>query len=387
MIQKISTPKIFIVKGIVEGKRVTQKLDTFRNIGNSRTDRNDTCREIYRTDVFKNDTVRRVHNMNNICFDTTRKINRQEIIHNDTYREVHSNVPVYDHSFYVHSKTGKPIECVIFHNTVYFPYPNKYVKVQLDDNGEFGYLPLAPVGSEYDSGMRYTENDGTVWQICTNVIYNLIKEYFVQDNYFINATDYSYLYKAFKAIFGGRVRLTDDGIILKTPQYTCGITKMFMIGLDLRISWNDNDSDDFTNSITLTTFNDGLNDTSYKGDNKHKADAMLVKFEPRKKYKIQFYDNHNGVSYTDEEAVRGCFIFGKDVENMEEKSGSYQTLIDTQSYCTCDESTGFVINANDVENPYYSDMQDMRNQWLNYNHSRKLYNYYDLVHLKYTEKK
>ena len=114
---------------------------------------------------------------------------------------------------------------------------------------------------------------------------------------------------------------------------------------------------------------------------------MLVKFEPRKKYKIQFYDNHNGVSYTDEEAVRGCFIFGKDVENMEEKSGSYQTLIDTQSYCTCDESTGFVINANDVENPYYSDMQDMRNQWLNYNHSRKLYNYYDLVHLKYTEKK
>ena len=179
MIQKISTPKIFIVKGIVEGKRVTQKLDTFRNIGNSRTDRNDTCREIYRTDVFKNDTVRRVHNMNNICFDTTRKINRQEIIYNDTYREVHSNVPVYDHSFYVHSKTGKPIECVIFHNTVYFPYPNKYVKVQLDDNGEFGYLPLAPVGSEYDSGMRYTENDGTVWQICTNVIYNLIKEYFV----------------------------------------------------------------------------------------------------------------------------------------------------------------------------------------------------------------
>ena len=386
MIQKIENPKVFIVKGVVEGKRVTQSLCTLREVGRSTSDRNNTLREIYRTDSFKNDTARHVHNMNNICFDTVRKINRNESIYNDTYREVHSNVPVYDHSFFVHSKTGRPIECVIFHNTHYFPYPDKYVKVQLDDNGEFGYLPLAPIGSEYDSGMRYTENSGKVWQICTNVIYNLIDEYFVQDNYFVNTINCEYMYKAFKAIFGGRVQLKDNYIILKTPQNDCGITKMFMIGLDLRISWNDNDSDDFTNSITLTTFNDGLNDTSYQGDNKHKADAMLVKFEPRKKYKIEFFNNHNGVSYTDMESVRGCFIFGRDIENLKEESGSYQKLIDTSSYCTCDIETGFVVNANDIESPYYSDMQDMRNIWLNYNHSRKLYNYYDLVHLKYTQK-
>lgn len=384
MMQTVSNPKLFIVRGKNEGIRVTLTFDTCREVGRSNIVKCNTKRHVIRKDINKFDTARLVHNMNNICFDTCRKICADiETVH-DTFRRVKSKLPVYDYSFYVHSSTGQPIECVIFHHTDLFPLKDKYIHVKLDGTNEDGYLPLAPVGSEYDSGLRYTADDGTVWQICTNLVYNIIDEYFVRDNYFINTLSLDYMYHAFSAIFAGRVTRGSNCIYLVTPQFECGITKMLMIGIDLRISWTDDGTDNYNKGITLSTYNNGVNDTSYGGDAKYKANAMLVKFEPRRKYKIEFHNSHKTSSYNDEERIRGCFIFGRDIEKLAEESSTYESIING-NYCTCDEITYTVASASEYTDTYYYDTQELKDKILNYPHSTKQYQYYELAHIKYED--
>ena len=63
---------------------------------------------------------------------------------------------------------------------------------------------------------------------------------------------------------------------------------MFVIGLDIRISWINDGSNDWNNAITLSTHENGLCDTSFGGDNKYKANAMLVKLQAGTRYKIDF---------------------------------------------------------------------------------------------------
>jgi hypothetical protein len=322
--------------------------------------------------------------MNNICFDTCRKINREEENYFDTYRRVHSVLPVYNHSLFVHSITGKPIECVIFATTKLFPYKDKYMKVILDDGG-FGYVPLAPVGSEMDSGMRYTMDNGEVWQICSNVIYNIFDTFLCDDNYFINTLNADYVYRSFKAIFGGHVSRKGKEIYLITPQFDCGVSKIFMIGVNLQISWIDEDQTDFSKGITLTTYNNGVCDTSFGGENKYKANAMLVKLEPRKKYRFTYYDSCKWTSYSPEERVKGCFIIGRDVEKLDEESSSYQLLLDTNSYCCLDESADVILHASSSDDEYYFDMHQMKQNWLDYTNTKHMYNYWEGKKIKLNE--
>ena len=384
--KSIKSPQIFIVHGKVEGKRVTVDFDTSREVCNSKVSRFDTERYVYRKDSNLFDTSRIVNNMNNIIFDTCRKINRDESYIFDSLRAIKSKLPVHNVSVYIHSNRDKPVECVIFQNTGFFPYKNKYVKVQMDFNGKYGYLPLAPVGSEYDSGLRYEEDNGTIWQICTNVLYNLRHQYFKANNYFINAYDLNYVYNAFKKIFSSRVERDLNCIYLTTPPKDCGITKMFMIGLDLRISFGI-DNKNLNKLVTLSTWHDGYNITSFGGDEKRKANAMLIKFEPRKKYKIEFYQSHGKTSYTNNENVKGVFIMGKDVESLEEKSSSYEKLILTNSYCTCNKITYEVDLAMQPMDLYYDDMKEMKRNWLDYTNSTYMYNYYSLENIKTNNKK
>ena len=384
MIENLKNPKLFIVKGKNEGIRVQVNVDTLRVVGRTTITRNDTLRIIYRTDSFYCDTARKIHNMNNIQFDTRRKINRQEELYVDTFRRVKSLLPVYNHSLYVHSKTGKPIECVIFSSTKLFPYKDKYMHVILD-NGDTGYVPLAPVGSEMDSGLRYTMDNGEVWQICSNVIYNILDTFLVDRNYFINTLSADYVYRAFRAIFGGHVSRQGKDIYLLTPQFDCGVSKLFMIGVDLRITWIDETETDWSKGVTLTTYNNGVCDTSFGGEEKYKANAMLVKLEPRKKYKITYYDSCKWTSYTPEERVKGCFIIGRDVEALPEESASYESLVQTDSYCTLDEKIDVILHASENTDDYYFDAWQMKNNWLKYTNSRRWYQYYEGKKLKYTE--
>ena len=382
----VQEPKLFVVYGKQEGMRVTLSYDTKREVHRDEVVRGDTVRHVKRIEIATFDTCRNIDNTNNITFDLCRKINNKEAFVADTLRIVKSNVPAYNQSLFIHSKLGNPVECVVFQNTGFFPHKDKYVKVQLDSDGRFGYLPLDEVGSEYDSGLRYTENNGKIWQICTNVVYNLILQYFVDDNFYINTYDWNYVYTAFRKIFAGRVRRGTNCLYLTTPHVDCGITKMFMIGLDLRISWTSADDKDFKKAVTLSTWEDGLNATSYGGDEKRKANAMLVKFQPRRVYKIEFFDSRRKVKYHDNERIKGCFIFGKDVEKLEEKTSSYQSLIDTDSYCTCDVDTMDVEHASNKMAKYYDEVQELKEKWLEYTNSKFMYNYYDLVNQKIIKK-
>jgi len=379
---RAKSPYIFIVRGKKEGSRVTVNYDTKRIVNRGDVIRSDTLRHLHREDAIRYDTARLIRNMNNILFDTRRKIDRDETSINDTIRIIKSKLPINNVSVYVHSNRAKPVECVIFQNTGFFPYKDKYVKVQLDHNGKFGYLPLAHVGDEYDSGLRYTEDDGTTWQICTNVIYNLIDHYFKADNLFINASDLNYVYMAFRKLFSSRVTLGNNCIYVMTPPVDCGITKMFMLGLDLRISWCLNNTDDFSKAITLSTYYDGLNDTSFGGDNKRKANAMLVKFEPRKLYKIEFFNKRGKISYNDIDQIKGVFILGRDVERMFEYSASYKLLVDTKSYCTCNELNYEMEDASNMNSKYYDYMIEMKDKWMKYKNSNMVYNYYELKNIQ-----
>ena len=384
MIENLKNPRLFILKGKCEGTRIQVKVDTVRNVGRTSITRHDTLRETYRTGSFFNDTVRKVHSTNNIQFDTLRKINGQEEIYTDTSRKIASLLPVYNHSLYVHSTEGKPIECVIFSSTKLFPYRDKYMHVILDD-GTTGYVPLAPVGSEMDSGLRYTMDNGEVWQVCSDVVYNIFDTFLVERNYFINTLSVDYVYRAFRAIFGGHVTQQGNNIYLKTPLYTCGVSKLFMIGVDLRITWIEENETNWNKGITLTTYNNGVCDTSFGGEDKYKANAMLVKLEPRKKYRITYNDSCKWTSYQSDERVRGCFILGRDVENLPEKSASYDPLINTDSYCTLNEEIDVIAHASNDSDEYYFDAWQMKNNWMKYTNSRRFYQYYEAKQFQYTE--
>lgn len=377
------TPKIIVVRGKNEGKRITTSFDTKREVYLSMGLRNSTKREIHRKEKLSLDTVRIVHNKSNIQFDTVRKINHQKGYSYDTERIVASNQPVYYHSVFVHADGGAPIECVVFMYTDLFPLPDKYVKVQLD-NGDYGYLPLAPVGYDFDSGLRYTEDNGTEWQICSTIAFNIIKNYFVDDNYYVNLKNYDFVYIALKNIFGASVSKDTDCIYLTAPHTVCGITKMLMIGLDVRITWVDDGTNDYDNGIVLTTHNNGLCDTSYGGDNKYKANAMLVKFVPKKKYRIQFFDSYGTVSYTKDDLVKSCLLFGKDIEALPEESSTYKRLLDTDSYCTTDKHSE-IVHASSKQYANYESIEYLKMMWLEYTNSKMMYDYYDLEKINYKQ--
>ena len=376
-------PQIFIVKGKNYGKKTTITGDTLREVGVSGKIRNDAERLVELSYENNCDTLRNVKNNGNIQFPVIRKINQKVVCENDLIRVVKSDEQADAFSFYIQADNKKiPVECTIFKYTNLFPFPNKYVKVQIDNDGNFGYLPLVPVGSDYDSSLRYTDNDGKIWQIASSIEYNILDNVFLTDNYFINLLDKERLFYSLKNIFDSRVERENDTIYLNAPPTISGLIKMFVIGLDIRISWINDGSNDWNNAITLSTHENGLCDTSFGGDNKYKANAMLVKLQAGTRYKIDFNNTYGKISYADEDKVKGCLIFGRTVEQLKEKSSTYQSLIDTVEYCTTDKNYNMVL-ANKKEYVEFKTMNLMKQSWLNYTNSKRVYDYYDLVDIKY----
>lgn len=281
-------------------------------------------------------------------------------------------------SLFIYNKdTNSRTECVIFHSYNNFPDNTKCVKVILDD-GTNGYLPLSEIGSDYDSGLRYTDDvSGKTYQICSSYVFNIVNEYFINDNYYINIKNYDFLYHALYNIFNSRVQMGTNCVYFTTPQLECGITKMFCIGLNIRIT-APNENGSFENGVTITTYNNGLCDTSYDGDNKLKANALLVKLSPRTMYKIEFDNSYKKISYDDDNIAKNCIIFGKDVEKLSEYSHSYQTLVDTKEYFTTNDAYGMISSIDSSFSTYY-EISAIKNMWLKYNHSTRVYNYYDLT--------
>ena len=358
MIQ-LKSPYIIIVSGTQKWNIASVSFQTTRDVERSVIVNSDTIRDVHYEHSIDVDTLRYVHNANNLDFDTVRKLNNDISASNDTYRIVVSDNDAEYQSVFVHDLHKAPVECVLFSGTDLFPYPNKYITVIVDATGQTKYIPLAPIGSSvYDSGMRYTDDNGVEWQACSGIVSDIIHERFIADNYYVNMDSLDYVYDALRKIFDGRITKDQHNIYLHAPSVSSGITKMFMIGLNIKISWMSKN-----NKITLGTYENGINHTSYGGDEKYKSNAMLIEFEPQYDYTISFTDEYKNEKYN-KEKIKNCLIFGKDIEKLQPQSASYQSLLTTESYST------FYNNAIIPNEGVYL------KQVLDYPHSGKVYSFF-----------
>ena len=90
---------------------------------------------------------------------------------------------------------------------------------------------------------------------------------------------------------------------------------------------------------------------------------MLIEFEPQYDYTISFTDEYKNEKYNNEK-IKNCLIFGKDIEKLQPQSASYQSLLTTESYST------FYNNAIIPNEGVYL------KQVLDYPHSGKVYSFF-----------
>ena len=226
-------------------------------------------------------------------------------------------------------KINKYISCIAYSSKNHF-VANKCLSLNIDGNTY--YVPLDRLSDEYDSSLRaLIENNK--YQICTSLPINVVNKYFPGGNLFIPLTSYQTLYKLFIGMFGEfHVKLKENGVLFKAPMTLSGLTKMFITGLNVSLTYND---------TTWTTTYNGLSDKIYKKDNLLSR-SMLVKFVPEKNYLISFNDSFKSLNYSNE-IVKNFIIIGYEVEQLKETSGDYKRLILTDEYYLYDENK-HVIN-------------------------------------------
>jgi len=194
-------------------------------------------------------------------------------------------------------------------------------------NNQIYYVPLDELSDEYDSSLRALIEKKD-YQICTSLPVNVVNKYFPGGNLIIPLTTYQTLYKLLLGIFGEfHVKLTDEGVLFKAPQALSGITKMFLTGLNISLTYN---------GTTWLTAYDGLSDKLKKKDN-FLSKSMLVKLVPENVYLISFSNSFKSLFYTDE-IVKNFIIIGYEVEKLKETVGNYNRLISSDEYYMYDEN-------------------------------------------------
>lgn len=270
------------------------------------------------------------------------------------------------------NKAQKVVRCKMYDSSEGFPLRNCYLEALCKD-GKRRFVPLDRVDSDFDSAMRVQDKYGNDYQICVERQENIINKYFSYGDLLIPLTNYDDLYHILVGIFGtARVKMADDasGVYFTPPDSVAGITKLLAVGLNIKI----------TNiyGVTFTTYNNGLNMTSYGGDEHWKAHAMLIKFHKRQTFKIQFKNDYYGTSYTADAIVKNALVIGTIVESMSEQSSSYDMLIKNQRWYLFDVPTNYIHMTNN----YNKIVSYFIKQYLLYPHSGRMYNYYDLAKFK-----
>lgn len=275
-------------------------------------------------------------------------------------------------NFYM-EKWGKTVKCKMYDNTEGFPLQNAHLSCYCSD-GKTRYVPLDRLDSDFDSGMRVTDEYGNELQICVARQDNIINKYFPFGDILIPMTTYTELYAIFCGIFGrAHIKMASDGkgIYFTPPNPITGISQMFVIGLNIRI----------TNKygVELTTYNNGLQTTSFGGDQNWFANAMLIKFNKGETFKIEFNDEYYGTSYDSSALVKNAIVFGMTTESLPRYSYSFEQLNRNYKWFLYDVKTNY-IHCVDLTNKY---INYFRSAYLSYINSRHTYNYYDLSKLRY----
>jgi hypothetical protein len=173
------------------------------------------------------------------------------------------------HSFFVQNDgDGKVHELCMYHVTRMFPFPHKYIPVELE-NGVMGYLPLNVVGSDYDSGFRYMDDDGTVYQICSKTAVDVFREMVHANNLVVLCRNILDLYRAFRIVFEERVTIADDRsyVELQCPHAACGVSRMLLVGAYMGVAVDD---------TSLVTYFNGLNMSAAGGDKSFMGRTMMI---------------------------------------------------------------------------------------------------------------
>jgi hypothetical protein len=265
----------------------------------------------------------------------------------------------------------KEIRCRLYDKTTGFPLRGTHLSVLCEDN-HIRYCPLDLLGSDFDSGVRCSDQWGNQYQICMMRQENMINKFFPFGNMIIPLTTYNDLYIILTGIFGkARVQLGEDCIYFSPPSGASGLTKFLAIGLNIRI----------TNCYghTLTTYNNGLVTTSYGGDYNWTAKAMLLKWKNKEKFKIEFENSYHGTSYLEDAIVRNVLVIGQSIEALKEESASMELLVNNHQWYL------FNVKRNEV-NPV-GDNNDyvkyFREHYLEYPKNKRTYNYYEIDKYKY----
>lgn len=268
---------------------------------------------------------------------------------------------------------NKIIKCKLYDDTQGFPIKNVHLSVLCSD-GRTRYIPLNHVNEDFDSGARCSDAFGNAFQICTGRQDNIINKYFPYGNMVIPLNTYDDLYTTLVGIFGtAHVTMGNDKkcVYFTPPSASAGITKMFLMGLNIRLT-TDYDYE-------LTTYDNGLNHTSFGGDNHWIAKAMLIKMNSHERFKIEFDDNYQGVTYQNDAPIKNAIVIGTTVEILSNQCNDYTPLIKNNKWFLYNVDTNYIniVDSSDKVIAYF------KRNYLQYKQSKDMYNYFDLQKMRY----
>lgn len=258
------------------------------------------------------------------------------------------------------------VKCRLYDNTNDFPLENIYLSCICNDNVK-RYCPINKVNEDFDSGIRIQDIYGDIYQLCLAKQENINSKYFPNGDLLIPLTTIENLYDTFKSIFGTvRVKFLkeDNAIKFYPPKDISGISKIFAIGLNIKFTNEDNQN--------ITTYANGLIETSTGGTNNFTAKSMLVKLINSQPVIISFKNNISTVSYNENAIVKNTLVIGKTVESLNEYADSYYPLVLANKWYLYENH---IIKPINVHNPM---LAYFRSNYLLYKNSTYKYNYFEM---------
>lgn len=275
-------------------------------------------------------------------------------------------------------QNDKIISCSMYDDYKTFPQGQKLIKAKLDD-GTFKYLLIDEYFSPFDSGFRCLSKNKT-YQIDMSYVYKIFDVKFANANYYINLYNIQHAVNALNNLFDSRVTKDGNDIILIAPRKNLGITKMLMIGLNISISYIDSVDDEVDNVFEFSTYANGSCNYMFNDINRNKMKAMLIKFDPTRKYKIHFEDSYHNMSYN--ENIKNCLFFGEDIERLPNVNNTYYNLMHITNFFTTNPFT-FQFDSASIANSYSNkEILFIKDQYARYSNNKYVYNYYDLNDIK-----
>lgn len=249
-------------------------------------------------------------------------------INNDVYTKI--MLEGYKSLFIWNKAKNKVIEIAAYHNMNNFPILGK--SVQFISNGDTYYIPIDYVGNEYDTGLRYFDGD-LIYQICSQIDFNIIVYKFTSANYFIYGDSLAYMYESLAYVFGiNRVKLLNGCIKVRCPERGSGITQILFLGYDWIIEL-DNGLTLYSNINGNPSYSDTTDDEVGIIDR-----ALLLKLNGQRTFTIRI--NSDTTQHEQLDRTRNYMILGTLVEKLPEKSSTYDAIAKSESYCYYEPKLG-----------------------------------------------